>query len=189
MEPLPPDALPAAADDAVFGLSWQYTERELLTVGVIAGKSEPFRGDLGRMYSKVRLPRRFEDADYYALFFNHAGELLRIACVGNSLKDDPDGEAARKRYEELKEIVSRKIPIVGVYEDEGGAWSRTSDWWASLHDGKVHWATGFRGEVMEAVLEIRAESAIAGSYSLIVDHLPRMQALNRAADHDEKSAF
>lgn len=188
-EPLPPGVLPPAEQDAGFGLSWQYTESELLSAGVIGGKPEPFRGKVGRMYSKVRLPRQFEDADYYALFFNDAGELLRIACVGKSFKDDPEGEAARKRYEELKEIVSRKIPIVGTYEDRKEAWARPSNWWASLRDGKVHWATGFRGEIMEAVLEIRAESETAGSYSLIVDHLSRMQQLNRTAEVDQKSAF
>lgn len=188
-EPLPPGVLPPAEEDAVFGLSWQYTEDELRSAGVIAGESEPFRGKAGRLYSTVRLPRRFEDADYYALAFNNAGELLRIACVGKSFKADPEGNAVRKRYEELKEIVSRKIPIVGTYEDQEEAWARPSDWWASLQDGKVHWATGFRGEVMEAVLEIRAETAAAGSYGLIVDHLPRMQALNRVVETDNKSAF
>lgn len=181
--------LPPAAEDAVFGLSWQHSESDLLAAGVIAGRPEPFRGGLGRMYSTVRLPRRFADAGYSALFFNQAGQLVRIACVGKTFLDDPEGVAARKRYEELKAIVSRKIPIVGTYERREEPWAAPSGWWLSLQQGKVHWATGFRGEVMEAVLEIRAESSTSGSYSLIVDHLPRMQALDQAAEQEEKSAF
>jgi hypothetical protein len=181
--------LPPAPEDAVFGLSWEHTEAELLNAGVIGGKTEPFRGKLGRMYSRVRIPRRLDDAEYYALFFNEAGELVRIACVGKSFKDDPEGKAARKRYEELKEIASRKIPIVGVYEDqEDFQHRRPLDWWSLLKEQKMQWATGFRNDVMEAVLEIRAESSSGGSYSFIVDHLQRMQELNRVADL-EKSAF
>lgn len=176
-------------EDAVFGLSWSYTEEQLLAAEVISGKSEPFRGKLGRMYSEVKMPRRFEDAEWCALVFNDAGEMIRIACVGKSLKDDPSGKAIRKRYEELKEIISRKIPIAGVYEDKKSGWPRDKDWWASLKDGKTHWATGFRGEVMEAVLEIHAESETAGSYNLIVDHLPRMQELNRISAQKDKSVF
>jgi hypothetical protein len=42
---------------------------------------------------------------------------------------------------------------------------------------------------MEAVLEIRAESDRWGSYNLIIDHLPRMEKLNRLSDHDDKSVF
>ena len=187
--PLPPGSLPPAEEDAVFGLSWEYTEEELISGGVIKGKPEPFRGQAGRMYAPARLPRAFEDATWYALFFNDAGELLRIACVGDTVKDDPEGIAIRKRYEELKGIISRKIPIVGTYEESQEAWARPQSWWSSIKDGKAHWATGFRGELMEAVLEIRAESDAAGSYSLIVDHLPRMQQLNQAADDREKSAF
>jgi len=190
-EPEPPDMeeLPKAKEDAVFGLSWSYTEEQLLAADVIRGKPEPFRGKLGRMYSEVKMPRRFSDADWYGIFFNDDGQMIRIACIGKSVKDDPTGETIRKRYEELKDIISRKIPIAGVYEDKKKAWARDKDWWASLKDGKTHWATGFRGEVMEAVLEIRAESESAGSYNLIVDHLRRMQEMDRVSEKDDKSVF
>jgi hypothetical protein len=184
-----PEALPPAPEDAVFGLSWSYTEEQLLASDVIKGKSETFSGKLGKMYSEVRLPRRFEDAEWCALFFNDTGEMVRIACIGESMKNDPTGKDARKRYEELKEIISRKIPIAGVYEEKNGAWARDKDWWASIKDKRIHWATRFRGKVMEAVLEIRAESDRAGSYSLIVDHSRRMQQLNRSTDQKEKAIF
>lgn len=184
-----PDELPAAPEDAVFGLSWSYTEQQLLAAKVISGTPEPFRGKQGHMYTEVRLPRRFEDAEWCALFFNDVGELVRIACVGQSVKNDPSGEAMRKRYEELKDVISRRIPIAGTYEDNNGVWPGTHNWWASLREDRVHWATGFRGDVMEAVLEIRAESDTAGSYSLMVDHLPRIQQFNRDADQSDKAVF
>jgi hypothetical protein len=183
------ESLPSPGEDSVFGLSWDDSEEKLRSGGVIKGKAEPFRGELGRMYAPARLPRGFEDANWYALFFNQQGELLRIACVGDTFKDDPEGVAARKRYEELKEIISRKIPIVGTFEESPQRWARPQDWWASIKSGKAHWATGFRGQLMEAVLEIRAESDTTGSYSLMVDHLPRMQQLDQLADESEKSAF
>jgi hypothetical protein len=187
--PSDPEALPAAPEDAVFGLSWSYTEQQLLAAGVIKGKAKPFLGTRGHMYSEVKLPRRFKDAEWCALFFNDGGELLRIACVGESVHNDPSGEATRKRYDELKESISRKIPIVETFEENEGAWPRESDWWASLKDGKAHWATGFRGDVMEAILEIRAESDVAGSYSLIVDHLRRMHEFNRTGDQTDREVF
>lgn len=188
-EPLPPGSLPVVEDDAVFGLSWEYTEAQLIRGGVITGEPEPFRGHLGRMYAPARLPRGFEDSSWCALFFNATGELVRVACVGETVEDDPEGVAIRERYEELKNIISRKIPIVGTYEESPEHWARPQDWWSALKDGKAHWATGFRGEVMEAVLEIRAESETTGSYSLIVDNLPRMQRLNSASDESDSSAF
>lgn len=184
-----PHELPAAPEDAVFGLSWSYTEQQLLAAEVITGKPESFRGDAGHMYTEVRLPRRFKDAEWCALFFNSTGELVRIACVGETVTDDPNGEAMRRRYEELKRVISTRIPIAGTYEENEGAWPRDKDWWASLRDEKIHWATGFRGDVMEAVLEIRAESDTAGSYSLIVDHLPRIQQFNRQTDQSDKAVF
>jgi hypothetical protein len=183
-----PKELPEAGEDAVFGLSWSATEEDLRDAGVISGESEPFRGKLGRMYSEVKLPRRFEDAEWCGVFFNDAGELIRVACVGKSFRSDPSGKQVRKRYEELKDVISRKIPIAGVYEDKKLLQAR-EDWWGSLKSGKAHWATGFRGEVMEAVLEIRAESSIAGSYNLIVDHVRRMRQLDRVSDGDDRSVF
>ena len=116
-------------------------------------------------------------------------EMVRIACVGETVKNDPTGAATRKRYEEIKDAVSRKIPIMNNFEENKGAWPREKDWWASLKDGKAHWATGFRGEVMEAILEIRAESETAGSYSLIVDNMQRMQDFNRAGNQQDKAVF
>lgn len=188
-EPEVPDftQLPAK-EDAVFGLSWSHSEQQLLASGVISGKPEEFFGKLGHMYSEVKMPRRFSDAEWYAIFFNEQGQMVRIACVGKPFKDDPSGESVRKRYEELKDVISRRIPIAGVFEDKA-AYKRQADWWASIKDGSTHWATGFRGEVMEAVLEIRAESDRAGSYNLIVDHLQRMEELNRVEKQDDKSAF
>jgi hypothetical protein len=184
-----PEALPAVPQDAVFGLSWGYTEEQLLDAGIIKGKPEPFLGKRGHMYTEVQLPRRFKDADWCALFFNDDGELVRIACVGETVRDDPSGDAMRKRYEELKGIIATKIPIVETFEDNDGAWPRERDWWASLKDGKANWATGFRGDVMEAILEIRAESDVAGSYSLIVDNLKRIQEFNRSGDQTDRAVF
>ncbi len=187
--PPDPEELPTATEDAVFGLSWSYTEQQLLAAGVIRGKAEPFVGKRGHMYTDVKLPRRFKDADWCALCFNDSGDMVRIACVGETVKNDPSGEAMRKRYEELKDAISRKIPIVETFEAKKGTWPRDQDWWGSLKDGKIQWATGFRGEVMEAILEIRAESGIAGAYSLIVDNLNRMQEFNRTSDQADRAVF
>ena len=189
-EPELPDfgELPRSKEDAVFGLSWSHTEQQLLAANVISGKSEPFLGKLGRMYSEVKLPRHFNDAEWYGVFFNDKGQMIRVAVLGEPFKDDPSGEKVRKRYEELKDVISRRIPIAGVFEDKA-AWTGKTNWWASLKDGRTHWATGFRGDVMEAVLEIKAESDRAGSYSLIVDHLQRMKEINGISEQDDKSVF
>jgi hypothetical protein len=114
---------------------------------------------------------------------------VRIACVGETMKNDPTGEAMRKRYEELKDAISRKIPIVETFEAREGTWSRDQGWWGLLKEGKIQWATGFRGEVMEAILEVRAESTFTGAYSLIVDNLNRMQEFNRTSDQGDSAVF
>lgn len=187
--PADPESMVSPSEDAVFGLSWSDTEEQLIASGVVSGDPEPFLGERGHMYSDVKLPRKFKDSEWCALCFNDSGAIVRVACVGETVRNDPSGEEMRKRYEELKDIISRKIPIVATFEENNGKWPREREWWPSLREGKVQWATGFRGEIMEAILEVRAESDVAGAYSLIVDHQRRMQEFNRTGDQSDRAVF
>lgn len=169
--------------EAPFGLIWGASVDEIKSLGVDLKQAEE-KASFGDSYVATKLPKSISGQELTLLSFGHDNKLWRIIAISTPYENDPYGNAAKDRYEELSKALAEKYGTGQVSERLGERfYSEPKNFVYGISQGELVWFTNFENSDLWVQLNLRAQDMSALRWNLIYEH----KGLRAAFEQDKKA--
>jgi len=133
----------------------------------------------------TKLPKAIHDQEITYLFFGNDNKLWRITAISSSFENDPYGNGAKSRYDELVGILSEKKIRQGdqCAPIRGRLFKRPDNFVYGIQQGQTAWFTNFANPDLFIQLGLLAEGQSTLRWRVIYEN----KVLKKAFDQDQKS--
>ena len=131
-----------------------------------------------------KLPKAIHDQEITYLFFGNDNKLWRITAISSSFENDPYGNGAKSRYDELVGILSEKYGRgTSVHQFGDDFYKRPDNFVYGIQQGQTAWFTNFANPDLFIQLGLLAEGQSTLRWRVIYEN----KVLKKAFDQDQKS--
>jgi len=132
----------------------------------------------------TKLPKSISGQELTLLSFGHDNKLWRIIAISTPYENDPYGNAAKDRYEELSKALAEKYGKGRVSERFGERfYSEPKNFVYGISQGESVWFTNFENSDLWVQLNLRGQDMSALRWNLIYEH----KGLRAAFEQDKKA--
>lgn len=135
-----------SSDDAMFGLQWNMSPKQVEAMGVNLIKKE-VHGNL-HIYETDSLPKQVSVAESYVLLFDEDSQLVKIRMNSMTISSDIYGTEGKERFDELLTSLKKKYKVKDTYCYVGNKLYDESDefYQCLMYDGCGTWASFLEGD-------------------------------------------
>jgi len=170
-------------EEAPFGLTWGTTVDEIKSLGVDVKPAED-KASFDDTYLASKLPKSISGQEVTILSFGHNNKLWRIAAVSTAYENDPYGNAAKDRYEELSTALAEKYGKGEISQRLGtGFFAEPKNFVYGLSRGESVWFTNFQNSNIFVQLGLYAPDSLTLRWRLIYEH----KGLRAEFEQDKKA--
>ena len=178
---------PCLADEkAPFGLSWGLSKKQVEALGVKLDESSDDAN--GKSFGAKSLPKVLSDISAVLLSFGFNDKLFRVAAASETIKNEPYGTKIKRRYEALKNILTKKYGP-GETRHSVGKHYEGKNFLFGIKSGNSWYYTNFSTNVLSIQLGIRATGLSDGHYVLFYENKILKKDVKKQAKEKEKDAL
>jgi len=177
----------AEEPNAPLGLRWGETTAEVKASGVTL-VAVPDR-QYGSSFAATGLPAALADQDGAILSFDQDGHLWRLFIKGKGSDGDPTGYQVRRRYDELKSLLTEKYGRPHSVEKLGSSlYSQDKYFVSGIEAGQISWFSDFETDNVYLQLGVRA-NLLTDFYIMIYEYKPLREGFRKAKKVEEKNSL
>lgn len=98
-------AAAADGDEAMFGLRWGMSPKDVSSLGVTLAKKSADRNL--ETYTTTSLPRNLSDTEQYNLIFAD-GKLVKLVSISKDITGDPSGARGKEKFDAIAKALEEK---------------------------------------------------------------------------------